>query len=54
MADQLDVAHRLDAHHADQRAVGLIAPETPAAISPSRLASRHVGLMPAISGITPR
>ena len=41
MADQLDVAHRLDAHHADQRAVGLIAPEhTPAAISPS--SSRRV------------
>jgi hypothetical protein len=27
MADQVDVLHRLDAHHPDQRSVRLVAPE---------------------------
>jgi hypothetical protein len=28
VADQINIAHRLDTHDADQRTVGLIAPET--------------------------
>jgi hypothetical protein len=49
VADQIDVAHRLDSHDADQRAVGLVAPERdPGGDLAIELAQRHVRLVPAI------
>jgi len=37
VADQIDVAHRLDAHDADQRVIGFAAPELdPCGSSPAR------------------
>ena len=55
MPDQIDIADPLDAHGADQRIVGLIAPEmTPAAISLSSSRNDMYGSCQQSSGITPR
>jgi hypothetical protein len=51
VADQVDVPYRLYAHHADQGAVPLDAPERNSARDfVVQLACRHIRLMPAISG----
>src|SRR5216683_6752803 len=51
MADQIDVAHRLDAHHADQRVILFDTPEgDPGSDLGIELAGRHVRLMPAFGG----
>ena len=51
VADQVDVAHGLDAHDAQQRAVGLVAPERhPGGDLAVELVRRHVRLVPAIGG----
>src|SRR5882672_590261 len=49
MADEIDVAHRLQAHHCDERAVPFIAPERDAGGDlAGELVRRHVGLVPAV------
>ena len=49
MADQLDVAHALNSHDTDERAVGLVAPESHSCREfLIKLVLWHVGLLPAV------
>jgi hypothetical protein len=49
MADQVDIPHRLDAHHPDQNVVDFISPGCDACRHFGfKLAERHVRLMPTI------
>src|SRR5258708_19546049 len=49
VTDQIDVAHRLDAHHADQFALSLIAPEFDSGGDLAvELLQGHIGLVPTI------
>jgi hypothetical protein len=49
MTNEIDVVHRLEAHHAGQPAVLLIAPEHDAGGDLAiELVARHVGLVPSI------
>ena len=49
MADQLDVAHPLNSHHADERTVGHATPESHSCRELLiKLVRRHVGLLPAV------
>jgi hypothetical protein len=51
VADQIDVAYRLDPHHADQGSVGFVSPERDAGSDLlMELGLRHVGLVPSVSG----
>src|SRR6267143_5920866 len=51
VADEADLAAVLDAHHADERAAGLVAPERdPLADLPLQLLEGHVRLVPAVGG----
>src|SRR5205823_4632793 len=51
MTDQVDVVHRLDAHHADEFAVRLVAPELDAGGDLAlELTPVHVRLVPAVRG----
>src|SRR5260370_2729334 len=50
VTDQIDVAHRLDAHHTDQFALSLIAPEFDSSGDLAvELLQGHVGFVPAIA-----
>src|SRR5258708_5108118 len=49
VTDQIDVAHRLDAHHTDQFALSLIAPEFDSSGDLAvELLQGHIGFVPAI------
>ena len=51
VADQVDVSHRLDTHHAEQHAIHFITPEfDPGGDLAVELPRRHVWLVPAIVG----
>ena len=50
VADQVDVVHGLDSHHADQLAVGLVPPELHAGFDLAvELLARHIRLVPAVA-----